>query len=826
MREQESSAPRRRDQTLRLALLGAALVLVLAVGGWLVLGRPLTGDGTAKDAAGAGADTVRPGDAATAQPLAAPYTLHYYELAWQNSETTQLTDEDFIQSTLLLQTHYRDGRACRLFSHFSIDRETGEMRYWLEVRDIADGAVLQSYGPECFYDCPHALFFDADGQLWVIYALYDEADTEGERATLYLAPCAPGGSLSQGDGLPQDAIQLGGLGELPPATAWQEYQALQCRDCLLLLLYDPETQQDKLHLYDLATHTDTVLTVSRSNSFCTDGGDRLFYVDHSGWPKQIVCYSVSQKAELWRHSCEGSTCEALYCTADGTLTAVLRTAPEGNTLLQTLDAADGSEREVAADLATDVELNGGSLPATFWDITIGAAADGRIYLSQLDYDLQEMDDRWLRLDTWCLQPKAVTVDPAKAVTLTITAPYPVESIQGALKRYQRLHPDVAIVWDTQYANREDFRPHSLQYKEQMALRVMTGDIGDLVMINGSGLSQDIITTTDALADLSGYLENCPFQDELQWSFLEALRDPDGAIRALPLAWQPTGYTYNETLLAQLKLRPETLTWSQLLAVAQGWQQNGTELGLTSTTAKSRDQMQENLLYNALLANLYLTPQPDGSVALDTPALRGLLTQFHDLWNTPYLVRTDGGPFAENGMQKALFCEIFHSNSIFYLIRNVVQFGQNTDADFSIRCQPQGENGIAQQGYAFCWGVSSFSQKQDAAWQLLAFLAADGGLPLNSYSQDTMPLNRAACQSYLDACLDNYQTGGAGQDADAFYKVLDEILAVNERPFGRLDEPYGWAQAVYTPVLDYMNGRLTLDEAMAAASENWEKFLKG
>jgi len=52
---------------------------------------------------------------------------------------------------------------------------------------------------------------------------------------------------------------------------------------------------------------------------------------------------------------------------------------------------------------------------------------------------------------------------------------------------------------------------------------MTGDVGDLVMVTGSGLGTETMTETDAFADLSGYLNACPFREELPDNLLEPLR---------------------------------------------------------------------------------------------------------------------------------------------------------------------------------------------------------------------------------------------------------------------------------------------------------------
>ena len=127
-----------------------------------------------------------------------------------------------------------------------------------------------------------------------------------------------------------------------------------------------------------------------------------------------------------------------------------------------------------------------------------------------------------------------------------------------------------MVWDVQYMSREELQANHQEYKDQLAIRVMAGDVGDLVMVTGSGLDEKTVTDTDAFADVSGYLEDCPFKEELDFNLPETLRGADGAIRAVPVAISPDYYLLNETLWKELgsPFDPNGVTWMELLDMAR------------------------------------------------------------------------------------------------------------------------------------------------------------------------------------------------------------------------------------------------------------------
>lgn len=182
----------------------------------------------------------------------------------------------------------------------------------------------------------------------------------------------------------------------------------------------------------------------------------------------------------------------------------------------------------------------------------------RIYAADyyFDFSSEEVEDYESVRYVYLLEPEITNVVLEEMVTLTITAPYKADSVAETIRVYQRSHPEVEAVWDT-----------------------------------------------NAYLDLSEYLKNCTFQEEL------------GS-----------------------PVDPNTATWSELLDLALQWKEKGSRFSLMITD--DRQSREDTMLYQLLLANLYDAEQADGSIQLDQPYLRELLEKWKELHGSTQLVGTD------------------------------------------------------------------------------------------------------------------------------------------------------------------------------------------
>ena len=556
----------------------------------------------------------------------------------------------------------------------------------------------------------------------------------------------------------------------------------------------------------------------RVTDFCPDDAGNIYYL--RGNSGDIEKYSLKDKKVLWTKRTSElpflTGIDVISYVSPGGLFVSGANGPSDPGGIYWMDPETGENYHELASFSLDVD----GLPESFCTYQFAVDSQYRIYAAVYYYDFSTEDEEDYESvrSVYLLEPEIVDIAPEELVTLTITAPYEVDSVANAVRVYQRTHPEVAVVWDTQYISREEYQKNILEYRDQIAVRTMTGDVGDLQMISGAGLDQKIITDTDAYLDLSEYLKNCPFQEEQGWTIIEALRGGDGAIRAVPLAASPSYYIWNMQLLEELgnPVDPNTVTWSELLDLALQWKEKGTRLSLMIEA--DRQSREDTMLYQLLLANLYDAEQADGSIQLDQPYLRELLEKWKELHGSMQLVgRDDYGDFIREDVLLSAPRSKRSGDAV-----NMLMYSENVVGELLAAPMPKGEVNKKQQGYAFCWGIPAFSKNQEAAWELLEYLISSEGLPNYSYTDDTLVANTAAQEN-----LFAYQNGllwSMNDETEVAKKYFDQLCALQDTPYNSLSEPYGWASAVYTPIKAYIAGELTLDEAMETANTNWERFV--
>lgn len=780
-----------KSKKVQLAALGTLLAAVIAAGAWLVLRTPgeRTPDTPPADSGGVQTSVeFRPFDISGFKPSIYRPVRQAEEDSLPRRAPVDPTTKVFFFENQPCVFSYRQGESKEDLS--------------VDVVSMTSGEVLRTYGPEEFYEgCNfNTLAFDRDGTLWCAY--YD-----GELVTL--APCRAG--VTQDDVFSFESDQ-----EPNDMAVWGSRFVF--------------TSYGEAQLLDTSSGTaEVTATWEKIQSFCFDEEGDLYLLTQSFAPdfyQFVIKYSPGRSEELCKFFLDPSElnlgpslfASSLSYTDGGGLFVLF---PDDKKLIW-LEPETG-DIQLLVDLAGDVDgLDGGWMDqAGIYSCVMDSR--NRLYISIVNYDFGDPDNRVYLRKLYVLEPDCVEVDPADVVTLTITAPYQVESVAAAVRNYLRDHPEVELVWDTQFISREELQKNSMEYKDQLALRLMTGDVGDLVMVTGSGLGTETMTETDAFADLSGYLDACPFRDELPDNLLNPLRGEDGTIRGLPLGVLPTYYVWNQELLDELDIDPYTVTWSQLLDLALEWKEQGTDLSLEIYEAGiGMFGNEEQIFEDILLANLYDLPQADGSVRLDQPYLRQLLEKFEALSGSTQLLRYDN-----NASKTLILSGGMDSGYISDRVRHIEMAEDNHGLHLQAAPYPLGEVSEKRQGYAFCWAISQRSKNREAAWEFLQHLASSEGMTVGSgysYTYDTLPANTQAQERWLEYAADRYWGNPNRDDPERLYTFFRQMQKAMNVPYVRFDQITGWYPAVAEPLGQYITGELTLDEAMEQADSNWERFL--
>ncbi|MDE6840520.1 MAG: ABC transporter substrate-binding protein [Oscillospiraceae bacterium] len=782
-----------KNKKFQLAALGTLLAAVIAVGAWLVLRTP-----------GESTPDTPPADSGGVQTPVEfqPFDISSFQLTAYRL-VRQAEDRPLISPPMARipqpEAFFFENQPCV----FSYHQGKSEEDFSLDIVSMASGEILRTYGSEEFYEGNYfaTLAFNQDGTLWCAYY-------EWESERVVVAPCRKGVTEDDVFYFPSDMA--------PYAMAVRD-------DCFVLSFYGAGT-----HLLDTSSGTvEAAATWENIKSFCVgeDGSLYLLVMEPDGlsFNRSLVKYSPEQQTDLWRVSLEPGDFAYRYWQPSG----ISYTEGGGLFLLYGyekkllwVDPATG-EAQLLVDLESDVAGLDNWIGGDRTYSSCAVDGQNRLYFNCLSFDASDKDNPVYWRNLYVLEPDRAEVNPADVVTLTITAPYQVESVAAAARNYLRDHPEVELVWDTQFISREELQKNAMEYKDQIALRLMTGDVGDLVMVTGSGLGTETMTETDAFADLSGYLDACPFREELPDNLLEPLQGEDGAIRGLPLGVRPNYYVWNQELLDELGIDPYTVTWSQLLDLALGWKEQGTDLSLEISDAGiGMYGSQEQIFQDILLANLYDLPQANGSVRLGQPYLRQLLEKLKALSGSTQLLRSDGDA------SKALILSGGMDNGN---VSDRVHRIEMATSNHGIRLQaapyPLGEMSEKRQGYAFCWAISQRSKNQGAAWEFLQYLASADAMTLESdysYTRDTLPANTAAQERWLEYCSPQWEGNGhMPEQIEVYFRQIQKAMNV---PYVRFDQITGWYPAVAEPLGQYVSDELTLDEAMEQAGSSWERFL--
>lgn len=806
-----------KNQKFQMGALCVLLVVVIAAGAWWFL-RP-QGDNAGQPAApgasagvGAGAE---PSEEVSATDVPSAFLSNLKPRAYS------IVREDAMEAELSCygiagELFWYEGQVC---CFRAVDGEDLS----IEVASMLTGETLRTYTADDFYGHDTSftsLYMDCEGALWALY------EVDHDPTNIRIIPCKEG--VSKDDVLTFDlSAELDEPASPTTFAVWKNYVVIHSG-----------THSDEDYYYSnqmLAVNTDSGEVETKFNNiwrFCLDGDGNLYYLTdgngdeyfQDGVPHVINDPSGQPCEVLAKYSLE--TAEQLWAVKEWNLPIVFPRAlsytPEGGLFLAGtdrgpggvfywIDSENGYVSQETADFLLDVENPPDGI-LTLYRASFAVDDQYRIYV--LDYDIafdeEPTDTRLCSQKQFVLEPEIVEVAPEDVVTLTITAPYKLDTIDSATRIYQRRHPEVAFVWDTAFRSEEAFNANWMEYKEQFALRAMTGDLGDIVMQSGLGIGLEMVTGTDAFADLSGYMEQSSVKGEVPWSLLETLRGEDGAIRGVPVGIIPTHLIWNEDLLQKYGIDPYTVTWSQLLDLALQWQDDGTNLALAFTKYGGSAYIETTLLRQIVLANLQ-----GSNAAVDTPYLRQLLTNLKALKGSQQLVRE--GP---KNTRKTLFTVTDRTQHNIDKITNLCDIAKADLYTPFAGPFPLGEATEDRQGYAYCWGVCAASQQKDAAWDFLESLISSTGLPLSTYRDHVLSVNTAAQENWIGPWATDFDAWGIGEYYETYFHQLQDTMAVS---YARFNEPDGFA-SVYDSILQYWNDELSLDEALKEAEASWERSL--
>lgn len=560
----------------------------------------------------------------------------------------------------------------------------------------------------------------------------------------------------------------------------------------------------RMCVYDLDAGTSEVF--DNVSAFCLDDSGNIYYTQYNTSGSLLVCLDLNSGTIIWQSQAPVGEAynQVFFHPQLGVFTCSSRS---GRIHCHSIE--DG---EILYELFTwseDTGLDFDSNRIYFSNFAVDS--DYNVHICVINYDNEEPPFTYT-MYTWIYEPYDPTDVAAGTVKLTITAPYRVNSVDASVRMFQRQHPEVEVAWDVSYDSEDDFLQHSAQYAEQLSLRLMTGDVGDILMLSGYGLDEAAVLETDVLLGLDDYLAECTFLQDLDVGMLEPLRDETGVLRALPLGVNPNYLIYNKSLADDLGLDwdPDHLTWSQILDLGVEWYEQGEDLTLFSCMNTTQV---DAIVTDLLLANLDAFADQDSADEI-APLLENVNML---LDNSQNLYRDSEAQFwwSPGFFDNALFALGSEARYEDYS-SNLAYAEEENGIELQLIPIPLGEDGVTRQTYADSWGISSRSEHIDQAWELLEFLLSEDGFDGDIYKREMALLNRVADQQRYD------DVEGHGYTLQP--RHYQEYRHICTLPATRCSEPVGWIEAVWNPVLDYLKEEKVLETAIREAVENWERQL--
>lgn len=752
-----------KSKRIKIALLSAALVAIIVGGIWLlsISGKP---SNHSPDLPPDQVNSELAGDLSDERLQ--------FELVSENQQS--LTD----YMSYLGNIYLYQGEPAQL--RYAVSDED-----MFEVISFSDSKVIQNY-PMNFFEAGNffsSVYLDGNGQLWILW--YDD-----ETNANYLGKAEKA----------QTTEDLIPLGENPFQYTCERFSVFQQYTVLFGI---GDNGSYSLILYDTQSDT-TVQWNDISDFWMDDQAGHLYYIENGA----LIKYELATGSVLWRQpSPANSSYRKLWYHPELGLFCLC--SQEGSILC--CDTETGITSYELFNMSQDSDLAYQDMA----NASFAVDSEGHVWFMLESTNHTNPNSISYDITIWEFAPFFPDSDINQAVSLTITAPYPLESIDASIRMYQRDHPEVSIEWDCQYASRDEFLDHTSQYTDQISLRTMTGDVGDIQMISGTGMDLDAVLDTDVMTDLSEYLESDPNLSQLEPALLAPLYDNQNHIRALPLGIRPVYMICNQNLVEQLNLTldPASAKWSDILNLASQWQHsNRSESIFAMDSTVGVDQ----LLSHILLANLDQMVSSDNKVNFDQPWFRSLLEQLAELQNSPQLVHTaaNGQWWNDNYMDNCLFT--FVSGAYYEDNFTRLAWMQEDGSCYRIVPIPLGENSDYRQSYGFCWGIPASSEHKDEAWDFLSFLLSKDGFSSDRYDVSTFSLNNISDYERFEAAQANHP--------EILEEHYDQFQLIRTSPISRYTEPAGLPDAVLSYLQEYLDGTLSLDEALQQAEASWERKL--
>jgi len=448
------------------------------------------------------------------------------------------------------------------------------------------------------------------------------------------------------------------------------------------------------------------------------------------------------------------------------------------------------------------------------------------------------------------EPLAVTVVPPSSNAgsesereIVITAIYPPKVLLNNVLWYKIYYKGVGVRFDTLYNTRLEGLNNSEAAAKWLHMKIMANDVGDIVVVRDETLGIDLYNAfkIDAFMDLSALIKGDDSYGELNKSILEAIT-LDNRIMGLPIGSSIPETVYNKGLGDRLGLDIDInrgIKWSDLLEIAKKLEAENSEVYLLSPYCKF-----DNILEKLLIANMPdLVDIENKTYDLKQEWFAELMRSFKEVSKSPNFINPEcrgtydslkpqnfdlaplglarelaGDPTSDKALflidhpADCLFYELirwsdsrfsnarwFDRRELSYLPATVGELSKNLTVSQSLVCS-----------------ISSKARNKNDAWDFLSVTIMER--PQSFYNLRSVPINMRGWESVYTDFESGWSIRETSYGTDEDYAEHKRQI---ENRYGHVDSFFPMAEYISDilgPLEDFMNDRLTLDEALSKAED--------
>ena len=321
---------------------------------------------------------------------------------------------------------------------------------------------------------------------------------------------------------------------------------------------------------------------------------------------------------------------------------------------------------------------------------------------------------------------------------------------------------------------------------------MAGDVGDVVSLSGEGLPVQNFLQSDALLDLTPYLEESGISTTLNPSILEAV-EMNGATRGLPVTYQVPCLVADGALAEKLGVNLDGLdSWADVFNLLPRLKESSSETPLFNSS--------KNLVAQAMVASCMpqLIDVSKKTVSLNQDWFRETLESFKAVQDDPMLVKMqDLSGF--DWLAGSMFAPYELGNG--YLVDDFSRAEDYPEQKFLP--MPGGQTFECSDIY----GIAASSDNPDAAWKFLEYLYSE---EIQSLHRWGIPVTQEGWENVFVEQMSRYDSPINQQrmeDFESIVKGADTLKLQSEI-----------TNLFAAHFQKYLDDEETLDQMLAAAEE--------